>query len=299
MPTPAAKFPRALPAAAFAVACAAALACLAAAARAGVSVTDLAANTWAGARTIMAGGEMEFGSPAALALLGLGLLFGLRHATEVDHVVAVSSIVSEHRQLRKAVLVGGLWGAGHTAALVAVGAVVLALRVAIPAGVANWLEFLVAQMIILLGANTLVRALRRRGAAHAHRHRHGGGPAHAHLHFHEGAGHGGRDAHAHAPARVGMKPLVVGAVHGLAGSATLTLLVLARVSSAPLGLLFLLVFGLGSVAGMLLMSGLVGLPFVLTSRRLGAGAYALQTAAGAASVCFGLWYAYRVGSTLL
>ena len=98
-------------------------------------------------------------SLSAFALLGLGFVFGLKHATEVDHVVAVSTIVSEHRNVLRSALVGGLWGVGHTASLILTGTIVLALRVAIPDGVSNWLEFCVALMIIGLGASALWRAL--------------------------------------------------------------------------------------------------------------------------------------------
>jgi ABC-type nickel/cobalt efflux system permease component RcnA len=235
-------------------------------------------------------------SPGALALLGVGFVFGLRHATEVDHVVAVSTIVSEQRNVWRAALVGGLWGAGHTAALVAVGVIVLALRVAVPARVSHWLEFCVALMIVALGATALVRALRRRRDVHIHRHSHDG-LTHAHVHFHErGTEHAKRVApHTHAVTRVGVKPFLVGAMHGLAGSAALTLLVLTQIESAALGVLYLAVFGVGSIMGMLLMSGLVGLPFALGARRLSGAGHGLQTVAGALGVAFGLWYAYETG----
>ena len=237
-------------------------------------------------------------SVSALALLGLGLVFGLKHATEVDHVVAVSTIVSEHRSVLRSALVGGLWGVGHTASLVVTGAIVLALRIAIPDGVSNWLEFCVALMIIGLGVSALMRALRRRTDAHIHEHSHDQ-VAHIHIHFHErGTTHAEKAAsHRHAVSQIGLKPLLVGAMHGLAGSAALTLLVLTQVESATLGLLYLAVFGIGSVLGMLLMSGLIGLPFALSTRRLSGVHYGLQTVAGALSIAFGLWYAYRVGIT--
>src|SRR3979409_480182 len=95
--------------------------------------------------------EPSITSVDVFALLGLGLVFGLKHATEADHVGAVSAIVSEHRSVFRSALVGGLWGAGHTASLVIVGVAVLVFRVAIPRPVANWLEFGVALMIIALG----------------------------------------------------------------------------------------------------------------------------------------------------
>ena len=233
---------------------------------------------------------------SALALLSLGLVFGLKHATEADHVVAVSTIVSRERSLLRSALVGALWGVGHTAALIAVGVVVLAFRVAVPERVAGWLEFGVALMLIGLGASALLRALSRRADVHLHQHEHDN-VSHVHLHFHErGTGHTGAvSAHSHAVSRIGLKPLFVGAMHGLAGSAALTLLVLAQVKSAALGLVYLAVFGIGSVAGMLFMSALVGLPFALSARRFKRAHYGLQTAAGALSIVFGLWYAYEIG----
>lgn len=238
------------------------------------------------------------------ALLGLGLVFGLKHATEVDHVVAVSAIVSEHRNILRSALVGGLWGAGHTASLVVVGVMVLGFRVAVPLSVANWLEFGVALMIIALGVLAMIRVLRRRSDVHLHRHSHDG-QSHVHIHFHEkGTEHlsvkassqASRSAHAphsHAISRLGFKPLLVGAMHGLAGSAALTLLVLTQIRSVSIGLLYLTLFGIGSTLGMLLMSGLIGLPFALSGRRLTRMNYGLQSAAGGLSIAFGLWYAYE------
>ena len=274
------------------IACAGAAICYEALAQAGINLSALISHAFSGG-----GAEPSLASTGAFAVLGLGLAFGLKHATEVDHVVAVTTIVSEQRSVWRAAIVGGLWGAGHTASLVVVGVFVLTLRVAVPEGVADWLEFGVALMIIALGVNAVARALRGRADAHLHRHQHGG-VEHAHLHFHE---HGAREAegeagHTHAVTRVGLKPVLVGAMHGLAGSAALTLLVLAQIDSVALGLLYLAVFGLGSVLGMMLMSGLVGLPFALGSRRLGGLSYGLQVLVGALSIAFGLWYAYRTGT---
>src|SRR5882672_7164265 len=128
--------------------------------------------------------EPSLTSVGVFALLGLGLVFGLKHATEVDHVVAVSAIVSEHRNVLRSALVGGLWGAGHTASLVIVGVLVLVFRVAIPRPVANWLEFGVALMIIALGVLAVTRGLRRRSDVHLHWQNHDG-QSHVHVHFHE------------------------------------------------------------------------------------------------------------------
>ncbi len=239
--------------------------------------------------------EASLGSLGALGVLGLGLIYGLKHATEVDHVVAVSTIVSEHRKLSQAALVGGLWGAGHTLSLAIVGSVVLAMRIAIPDRLASLLEFGVALMIIGLGLSATAKALCRRGGFHWHRHTHDDF-AHVHVHFHEpGTQHVGPiESHSHALTRIGLKPVLVGAMHGLAGSAALTLLVLTQIRSVALGLLYLGVFGLGSIGGMLIMSGVVGLPFVWSANRLSRAHFGLQMAAGALSVCFGIWYAYSI-----
>lgn len=238
------------------------------------------AMTAAQAGRASADGGPAFASLGALAILGLGLVFGLKHATEVDHVVAVSTIVSEYGNVWRSALVGGLWGVGHTASLVIVGTIVLALRVAVPERVANWLEFCVALMIIGLGAAALVRARRGRSDVGARD---------------SETQSGGPSTGAQAVRRIGPKPLVVGAVHGLAGSGALTLLVLTQIPSALVGFLYLAVFGLGSIVGMLLMSGLVGLPFALGARRPGGLSAGLQTVAGALSLAFGFWYAYQTG----
>ncbi len=286
------------------IACVGAAICYEALAQSGVNLS-LLPGSWLGQDG--ASGASDAGpslnSFGALAVLGLGLVFGLKHATEVDHVVAVSTIVSEQRNVFRSALVGGLWGMGHTASLIVVGVIVLALRIAIPDYVSSWLEFAVALMIIGLGVNALVRSLRRRADVHLHRHMHDG-LLHEHVHFHEAeTGHPNADArnhshfaaHSHAISRVGFKPLIVGAMHGLAGSGALTVLVLTQIDSAMLGLLYLTVFGIGSILGMLLMSFIVGLPFALSARKLGSVHYGLQTVAGALSIAFGLWYAYEIG----
>jgi high-affinity nickel-transport protein len=237
-----------------------------------------------------------------LFVLGLGFVLGLKHATDADHLVAVTTIVSEQRSLRRSALVGALWGVGHTAALLAAGVVVILLGYAIPEGVSTGLELAVALMIVLLGARVLYVLMRERRRVHVHAHRHGG-RAHTHLHFHDDV-----DAHAadetfahdgaaagHGGAAAGWRPLAVGLVHGLAGSAALTLLVLTEVvrgGSRALGFSYLFVFGLGSIGGMLLMSILIGLPFVLTGARFERINVPVRLAAGLLSVVFGLYYAW-------
>jgi ABC-type nickel/cobalt efflux system permease component RcnA len=231
---------------------------------------------------------------STLTLLGLGLLFGLKHATEVDHVVAVSTIASQQRNVLRSALVGALWGAGHTAALLIAGVIVLCLRIAIPESVSRWLEFGVALMIIGLGTAALWRALRTRSDFHVHKHSHGG-VSHVHIHFHEAeTRHQAERKHSHAVATVGVKPVLIGMMHGLAGSGALTLLVLTQIGSVWVGFLYLAIFGLGSIVGMLLMSGLIGLPFALTSRGVSSLHHRMQLTAAVVSIAFGLWYAYRI-----
>lgn len=228
-------------------------------------------------------------------ILAVGLVFGLKHATEVDHVVAVSTIVSQQRSVWRSTLVGAMWGAGHTASLLITGIIVLTLRITIPERVSNWLEFGVALMIIGLGAIALWRSLAKRSDVHVHEHSHDN-VSHVHIHFHETATrHQPARPHSHAVSAVGIKPVLIGAVHGLAGSGALTLLVLTQIRSAWVGFFYLVVFGLGSVLGMVLMSGLIGLPFALTSRNVGRVHRHLQTTAAGLSIAFGLWYAYETG----
>jgi ABC-type nickel/cobalt efflux system permease component RcnA len=239
---------------------------------------------------MLTGWESSF---SMFAVLGLGLALGFKHATEVDHIIAVSSIVSEHRKLSRSIVVGALWGIGHTASLIIVGVLVLTLRVTVPVLVASWLEFAVALMIIGLGTGALVRSLRRRSDFHLHRHSHDG-VSHVHIHFHEvGKEHEGPiSEHSHAVSRVTVKPFLVGGMHGLAGSAGVTLLVLTQIESTIVALLYLAVFGLGSIVGMLTMSALIGIPFMITSERFSALHRGLQLSAGALSIVFGIWYAY-------
>ena len=230
-----------------------------------------------------------------VTVLAVGLVFGLKHATEVDHVVAVSTIVSQHRNVWRSTLVGAMWGAGHTAALLITGAIVLSLRVAIPAQVSNWFEFSVALMIIGLGAVALWRSLVKRNHVHVHEHSHDG-VSHVHVHFHESkTRHDSARPHSHAVSAVGLKPVLIGALHGLAGSGALTLLVLTQIQSPWVGFFYLAVFGLGSIVGMIFMSGLIGLPFALTGRNVGRVHRHLQTTAAGLSIAFGLWYAYETG----
>ncbi len=244
----------------------------------------------------------------SLALaLGLGFALGLKHATEADHLVAVTTIVSEQRSIWRSGLVGALWGVGHTLSLLAAGVLVIILGIAIPGRIAAILEFLVAVMIIFLGGRILYLTLRHCMNVHVHAHSHQG-HAHTHFHFHDesdahqttSANHGHLFQH-HRHGLTGWRPLVVGMVHGLAGSAVLTLLVLTEVvrdGSRVRGMAYLLVFGIGSIGGMLSMSTLISLPLVLTTRRFERIEVPMRLVISISSIAFGIYYAWLTGQEL-
>ncbi len=224
-----------------------------------------------------------------IGLLGLGLILGLRHALDPDHIAAVSTIVSESRSVRRSSLIGTCWGLGHTMSLLIAGIVVIALKVQISDRIALWMEFVVALMLILLGLKAMLKPLRG-WRIHVHQHAHGGS-SHSHLHLHRPT-----EEHAHQHRhllRSGARPFLVGMVHGMAGSAALMILVLATIPSAVAGLIYIAVFGLGSVGGMLIMSSLISLPFILTRKRFNFLSEGLQVAVGLFSLSFGLFLTWQ------
>jgi ABC-type nickel/cobalt efflux system permease component RcnA len=229
--------------------------------------------------------------PTLYAAFGLGLILGVRHALDADHLIAVSTIVSEHKNLKWATLIGAFWGLGHTTTLFAVGVLVIGLRLTIPTRVALGLEFLVAVMLVILGANILWRSFQRE-KAHLHAHNHSP-ETHVHFHVHGSA----PEDHAHPHVFKTMrKPFFVGMVHGLAGSAALMLLVLTTIPSPMDGLFYIVIFGFGSVGGMLVLSSLIGLPFILTAQRFTALNRWIRLAAGLASVIFGILLGWEIGN---
>jgi high-affinity nickel permease len=188
--------------------------------------------------------------------LGVGFLLGLRHALDADHVAAVSTFVSQRRGLVGSCVLGTFWGIGHTAALLLAAVATTLLQLRIPPGADRTLEAVVAIVIVALGANVVRQAI---GSVRVHRHEHvHDGRAHRHLHVHVGspAAH----THGHLVSDAG-RPLVMGALHGLAGSAAVLLLVVAAMPSTLAALVYVAVFGIGSTLGMALVSGLVGIPF--------------------------------------
>jgi hypothetical protein len=226
--------------------------------------------------------------PASVAgVLGLGFALGLRHALDVDHLAAVSALVSRHRSVWRASVAGALWGLGHTASLLAVAVVVSVARTRIPAWLGTAFELGVAVMLVALGAS-LLRGLAGGGTLHAHRHRHGD-REHLHLHVHA-ADPPGRPHH--HPVRADRRPFWVGAVHGLAGSAAVMLAVAAAIPSRALALAYVAVFGGGALGGMVAMSTLLGLPLVAVPR----AERVLRGGVAAASIAVGALLAWQVGT---
>lgn len=237
-----------------------------------------------------------------LSLAALGFLLGMRHATDADHVVAVSTIVAREKRLGAACLLGAVWGVGHTATVFAVGVAIILLHMVIPARVGLSMEFAVGLMLVLLGALNLAgRGLGALGTVeheHAHDHADGG------HHHHDGAAGPHTHAHAHALAFGWLettghfqlwRSLTVGLVHGLAGSAAAALLVLATIQERRAAVAYLLVFGLGTLAGMLTVSAALEASMLFLVRRGRAGERALAVGTGLLSVGFGAWILYQVG----
>ena len=178
------------------------------------------------------------------------------YAVPENVVILGAPNLSESQRLRRAPLLGALWGLGHTASLFAAGLAVLLLAVSIPEKVSGTMEFGVGVMLIFLGVTTLTGFKTGRfvrGIFGIHRH--------DHVHVHEDTGIVHSHGHDHHDHRHGHKSLVVGMVHGMAGSGALMLVVLSTINSVPLGLAYIALFGAGSIASMAAMSTLIGLPF--------------------------------------
>ena len=219
-----------------------------------------------------------------VTVAGVGFVLGLRHALDPDHVVAVTTLASQKTGARRTSLVGAFWGLGHALSLGVVGGAILALRLQVPPAASHALEAVVAVMLVLLGTLALRRALRWKLHAHPHQH---DGTTHVHFHAHPRAE---TQSHLHRhPFQGGLRPFLVGLVHGLAGSAGLALLALTAAPTLGAGLLYLAIFGVGSIAGMLLLSALMSVPLAYVESRYASLHRAVQVAAGAVSVAFGLY----------
>jgi hypothetical protein len=219
----------------------------------------------------------------------LGTLLGMRHALEPDHLTAVSTLVTGERSSMRAAILGASWGVGHTLSLVAVGGVLIVLRAEMPAHVADLFELLVAIMLVALGVRAISIAVRQGPV----------GPAHTHQHGRVVHKHAGATPHVHVGHwTLARRPLIVGAVHGLAGSGALTALVLATLTSTAARITYMTLFGFGSTLGMALLSVMLGWPLA----KIGANrtiTRALSIAVGCLSIGLGLFWAYPLTSHLL
>lgn len=222
---------------------------------------------------------------STFSILVIGFLLGLQHAIEADHLAAVSTIVSEKKSLLTASFVGGFWGLGHTISLFAVGALVIFLKLQISETTEAWLEAVVGAMLIFLGLNAL-RKLFSAEKIHVHTHEHGE-REHIHIHAHsaeraEASHHG-----------FSTRSIFIGMIHGLAGSAALMLLVVPTIASPLLAMLYILVFGIGSIGGMMVMSLLIGVPVHFTARRFVRLNQAIRLMAAVFSLGLGVFVVYE------
>lgn len=242
-----------------------------------------------------------------LALAGFGFLLGMRHATDADHVIAITTILARSRRFLHSTIIGAIWGLGHTITVLVVGTLIIAFNVVIPPPVGLAMEFAVAIMLILLGILNLTGAMRRiterltppaplHGHEHAHLHAHETGDEphpHGHAHLH---GHGSDPG---LLATFGWyqlaRPLVVGLVHGLAGSAAVALLVLATIQDPGTALVYLVIFCAGVAAGMAILTTVIGLPFLVSRTRSERLNRWLTVGSGALSLAFGIYLAYQIG----
>jgi high-affinity nickel-transport protein len=247
-----------------------------------------------------------------LSVVALGFFLGMRHATDADHVVAVMTIVSRQRSLRPAAWIGALWGMGHTLTIVLVGGAIILFNWASPPRVGLAMEMAVGVMLIALGVMNLAGTLggfsidgseTSESTIHSHPHQHGD-YVHSHAHAHN------PEQHPHRPddtplARLDrwfsrlksyqlLRPLIVGTVHGLAGSAAVALLVLTAIREPLWAVAYLSVFGLGTIAGMMLITTIVAAPMLYGRRQFPAMGRRLQLATGLVSLAFGLFVAYQI-----
>ena len=229
------------------------------------------------------------------AILVLGFVLGLKHATDADHVVAVTTFVSEQKSLVRSCWIGAFWGAGHTLSLAVAGLAVILLKINISPWLEARLEFAVAVMLVVLGARVLHKTWNQKLELHRQPHSHAPGASpHVHWHVHtRGA------QHEHTGwLHVGLRPLLVGMVHGAAGSGALMLLVLSTIHSSAQALVYIGVFGLGSIAGMLVISALLALPMQWLGTRVANSYRPIQIFAGLFSCVFGIFLGAEIWQSL-
>ena len=239
--------------------------------------------------------EEQLAELGLLAALVLGILLGSKHSLDPDHVVAVSTIVSEYKNPLRSFWVGISWGLGHTTTLLIIGIVIIALRLTIPERMILLFEFAVGVMLVGLGIQVIYSFRKKKVHQHAHGHEE---EAHHHFHSHsKSPEHVPEHHNTHGIGKpfLRRKSYLVGLVHGLAGSAALTLLVLASIESPIAGLAYILLFGLGSVLSMGIMTVIIGLPFVMSAGRLPNLNRTIQFAVGSLSILFGGLLMYQIG----
>ena len=249
-----------------------------------------------------------------LSILAIGFFLGMRHATDPDHVIAVTTIVSRQDKISRAALTGIFWGVGHTLTILVVGTAIILFGVVIPTRIGLSMEFSVALMLVILGvmnvavfmrsARSVAKVEHAASAVHTHHHSHGD-YIHTHPHGHA------PESHPHSPGRTPVarmdrslgnsaiyrhfRPLLVGIVHGLAGSAAVALLVLTTIRDPRWAIAYLLLFGIGTVAGMMLITMSIASAFTFFGRKHANFSGRLGLASGLLSLAFGLLLVCQIG----
>lgn len=223
-----------------------------------------------------------------IGVLTLGLLMGMQHALEADHVAAVSSLAASQRSWRSVLRHGLTWGLGHTLTLLVVAGVTIGIGLTFDGRLSAWLETAVGVMLVLLGAHVLWRLATDRIHFHIHGHDDGIRHLHAHSHRAERAPHdASRHRHEH-PRRFPWRALGVGVMHGMAGSAALLVLTVASVGSPIVGIAYVLLFGIGSMVGMGALSLVIAVPITLSARLLTWSNHLVRGFIGGVTIAIGI-----------
>ncbi len=233
-----------------------------------------------------------------LTWLAVGFFIGMQHAFEADHVAAVTTLASDKTGIQRIARLGAVWGMGHALTLAVFGGLVFGLKISLTAQLSATMELAVGVMLVMLGSRVLYRLVRDR--VHFHSHRHAGSQAHFHAHSHcSDVSDHATSGHAHVHLDTDWRrTFFVGVMHGLAGSAALVALTGSTASSLKLGILFFVLFGAGSIAGMAALSAVIAIPLSATARSLTWANRALQAGAGMAAVSIGVWIVARTSAAL-